>query len=151
MSTGIRGVYLWECLSTVVLMSQYTMTSSVYTVGIFRNETTQRADPFTSATACDQWIHVGISSIFFASILNFSSPISQIKSACHPHDPRSPPAHSAIRKSWTQNCAGYEGRGRTVKNKRGEEDTIKKGRWEKMKRKTMRYGEKINSGKDRTA
>jgi hypothetical protein len=38
-----------------------------------------------------------------------------------------------------------------VKNKRGEEDTIKKGRWEKMKRKTMRYGEKINSGKDRTA
>jgi hypothetical protein len=38
-----------------------------------------------------------------------------------------------------------------VKNKRKEEDTIKKGRWEKMKRKTMRYGEKIKSGKERTA
>jgi hypothetical protein len=38
-----------------------------------------------------------------------------------------------------------------VKNKRGEEDTIKKERWEMMKRKTIRYGEKLKSGKDRTA
>jgi len=33
-----------------------------------------------------------------------------------------------------------------VKNKRGEEDTIKTGKWEKIKRKTMRYGEKIKVG-----
>jgi hypothetical protein len=130
---GSVGVYLWECRSIVVLMSQYnSVTSSLCAVGIFRNETTERADPLISETSCDQWIHVATSSIFFAFILTFSLPISQIKSPNHRHDPRSPPIHSGLRKSWTQNCARHDGWRRTAKNKRREEDTIRReggGRW----------------------